>query len=54
MSSSFISYLVLELAEGGELFDYLVQRGSLDINEALRIFQQIIEGLDYCHSHLIW
>lgn len=46
-------FLVLELAEGGELFDYLVARGSLDPNEALKIFQQIIEGLDYCHSNLI-
>lgn len=46
-------YLVLELVEGGELFDYLVQRGRLPEQEALRFFQQIIGGLSYCHSHLV-
>ncbi len=44
---------MLELVEGGELFDYLVQRGRLPEHEALRFFQQIIGGLSYCHSHLV-
>ncbi|KAI9209096.1 SADB-short [Polychytrium aggregatum] len=46
-------FLVLEHVEGGELFDYLVKRGRLSENEALKFFQQIIFGLDYCHKHLI-
>jgi len=46
-------YLVLEYVEGGELFDYLVKRGRLPEKEALIFFQQIINGLDYCHQHLI-
>ncbi|GJD08034.1 Probable serine/threonine-protein kinase [Galdieria sulphuraria] len=37
----------------GELFDYLVERGKLEPQEALRFFQQIISGLDYCHRRLI-
>ncbi|CDZ98556.1 serine threonine-protein kinase [Phaffia rhodozyma] len=42
-------YLVLEFVQGGELFDYLVQRRYLQPPEALRYFQQIIRGVDYCH-----
>ncbi|KAK4049021.1 serine/threonine-protein kinase gin4 [Microbotryomycetes sp. JL201] len=42
-------YLVMEYAEGGELFDYLVSRGRLHADEALHYFQQIISGVDYCH-----
>jgi serine/threonine protein kinase len=47
-------FLVLEYAPNGELFDYLVQKGALDVNESLRLFQQIVEGLAYCHSYNIW
>eukprot|EP00698_Gefionella_okellyi_P020313 TRINITY_DN635_c0_g1_i10.p1 TRINITY_DN635_c0_g1~~TRINITY_DN635_c0_g1_i10.p1 ORF type:complete len:608 (+),score=81.67 TRINITY_DN635_c0_g1_i10:59-1882(+) len=46
-------YMVLEYVEGGELFDYLVRKKVLDEDEALRFFQQIICGLDYCHKHFI-
>lgn len=46
-------YLVLEHVEGGELFDYLVKKGRLSENEALYFFQQIVYGVEYCHSHLI-
>lgn len=31
-------YLVLELVEGGELFDYLVKQGRLKEHEALKFF----------------
>lgn len=46
-------FLVLEYVQGGELFDYLVKRGRLDSSEARIFFRQIIEGIHYCHSHLI-
>ncbi|KAJ1512887.1 Serine/threonine-protein kinase brsk1 [Coelomomyces lativittatus] len=46
-------YLVLEYVEGGELFEFLVQRGRLDEFEACQIFQKIIFGLDYCHKFQI-
>lgn len=46
-------FLVLEYAPNGELFDYLVQRGPLDSLLALKVFQQILEGVDYCHKHSI-
>ncbi|CCJ29386.1 unnamed protein product [Pneumocystis jirovecii] len=42
-------YLILEYIEGGELFDYLVQKGKLEEREAVGYFRQIIAGVDYCH-----
>ena len=47
-------FLVLELVEGGELFDYLVRMGRLAEPEARRFFHQIIAGLQFCHRHCIW
>nr|BAA28663.1 HrPOPK-1 [Halocynthia roretzi] len=44
-------YLILELVSGGELFDYLVQKGRLIPREARRFFRQIISAVDYCHNH---
>ncbi|KIP10032.1 hypothetical protein PHLGIDRAFT_59535, partial [Phlebiopsis gigantea 11061_1 CR5-6] len=42
-------YLILEYIEGGELFDYLCNRGKLSTSEALGYFQQIMVAVDYCH-----
>ena len=46
-------YLVLEYVKGGELFDYLVNRGKLSTVEALAYFKQIIYGLNYAHTFSI-
>jgi serine/threonine protein kinase len=46
-------YLVLEYIEGGELFDFIVNRGKLNQFEALVCFQQIIYGLNYAHAFSI-
>ena len=46
-------FLVMELIEGGELFDYLVKKGRLAEDEGRQFFQQMLLGLDYCHRHLI-
>jgi serine/threonine-protein kinase HSL1, negative regulator of Swe1 kinase len=43
------SYLILEYVDGGELFDYVSDNGSLGEEEAVRFFRQIIAGLAYCH-----
>ncbi|KAI0923775.1 hypothetical protein AcV5_009234 [Taiwanofungus camphoratus] len=42
-------YLILEYVEGGELFDYLCNKGKLSSSEALGYFQQIITAVHYCH-----
>ncbi|KNZ72467.1 putative serine/threonine-protein kinase HSL1 [Termitomyces sp. J132] len=46
-------FLVLEYVEGGELFDFLVNRGRLPPGEALAYFKQIIYGLNYAHTFSI-
>ncbi|KAJ8517950.1 hypothetical protein ONZ45_g4927 [Pleurotus djamor] len=46
-------FLVLEYVEGGELFDFLVNRGRLPPLEALIYFKQIIYGLNYAHTFSI-
>lgn len=44
--------MVIEFA-GKELFDYIVQKGKMEENEARRFFQQIISAVEYCHRHKI-
>ncbi|CAN6584266.1 unnamed protein product [Malus baccata var. baccata] len=43
-------YIILEFITGGELFDKIVHHGRLSEGEARRYFQQLIDGVDYCHS----
>lgn len=43
-------FIVLELVEGGELFDEILSKGALSEPRARFYFQQIITGLSYCHS----
>ena len=42
--------LVMEIAAGGELYDYLSERKTLEENEARRIFRQIATAVFYCHK----
>ncbi|OLY85713.1 Carbon catabolite-derepressing protein kinase [Smittium mucronatum] len=41
--------MVMEYA-GGELFNYLVEKGRMPENEAKRFFQQIISAVEFCHK----
>jgi len=45
--------LILELGKGGELFDYVMQAGKLDEDEARMLFRQILSGVQYCHANLV-
>ncbi|MBN1136775.1 MAG: serine/threonine-protein kinase [Anaerolineae bacterium] len=44
-------YMVMEWAPGGSLEDLLRDRPSLPVDEAVRIAEQVAEGLAYAHSH---
>ncbi len=44
--------LIMEYAQGGELYD-IVRKGTLNENYARKIFQQIIFGLEYLHTHQV-
>lgn len=43
-------YIILEFITGGELFDKIVRHGRLSEVESRRYFQQLIDGVDFCHS----
>lgn len=43
-------YMILEYADGGELFDRIVESGKLSEDEARKYFRQLIRAVDYCHS----
>ncbi|KAH8924627.1 Pkinase-domain-containing protein [Atractiella rhizophila] len=43
-------YLIFELCAGGELFDYLLERGRFTPMECRRIFGQLCLGVSYIHS----
>jgi len=40
----------MELVDGGELLDYVLERGCLDEAESRELFIQIFEGVKYLHS----
>jgi len=44
-----MSLVVLELAAGGELFDFLAFSGAFEEHLARTYFHQLISGLDECH-----
>ena len=46
-------YIISEYCSGGELFDYIVSKRHLPEVEACRIFQQLINGLEYLHKQKI-
>eukprot|EP00934_Nitzschia_sp_Nitz4_P004158 Nitzschia sp. Nitz4//scaffold157_size52427//28350//29903//NITZ4_006842-RA/size52427-augustus-gene-0.55-mRNA-1//1//CDS//3329537461//4148//frame0 len=43
-------FIVMELMEGGELFDYVVQKGTLTEEEASAIVRKVTSALVYMHS----
>jgi serine/threonine protein kinase len=43
-------FIVLELIVGGELFDKIVTVGKLSEEQAFFYFDQLVEGVEYCHK----
>ena len=43
-------YIIMEYCDGGELFNYIVEKEKLDENEASMFFFQLINALEYIHS----
>jgi len=41
--------MIMEYAEGGELFNYIIDKGNLSEDESRYIFQQMIDGIYYLH-----
>ena len=43
-------YIIMEYCNGGELFNYIVEKEKLEEDEASMFFYQLINALDYIHS----
>ncbi|XP_009998912.1 PREDICTED: testis-specific serine/threonine-protein kinase 3 [Chaetura pelagica] len=43
-------FLVMELAEDGDIFDYMVREGPLPEPQAKVLFRQLVDAIQYCHS----
>jgi serine/threonine protein kinase len=43
-------YIIMEIMKGGELFDYVVQKGTLTEEEASKIVRMVTSALVYMHS----
>lgn len=54
MGSKTKIFIVLEYVTGGELFDKIVNYGRMSEDEARRYFQQLINGVDFCHSRGVY
>lgn len=42
-------YLIMEYANGGELFEFIVQHGKIKETLACKLFLQVLAGLEYLH-----
>ena len=42
-------YLIMEYANGGELFEFIVQNGKIKETLACKLFLQVLAGLEYLH-----
>ncbi|KAF1397944.1 Testis-specific serine/threonine-protein kinase 3, partial [Spheniscus humboldti] len=42
--------LVMELAEDGDIFDYVLREGPLPEPRARALFHQLVEAIQYCHD----
>ena len=45
-----VNYIVLELAQQGDLFDVIARLGSFEESLAKYFFIQLMEGLEFCHN----
>lgn len=43
-------YMVMELAQGGELFDRIIARGSFSERDAVKVLNMILEAVRYLHA----
>lgn len=46
-----VDYIALELAQGGEVFDFISNSGPFSEKTARFFFHQFMDGLNYCHQN---
>ena len=50
IDTDFAIYLIMEFADGGEMFEYIVAKTRIPEAEATKLFLQLVDGLEYLHS----
>ena len=45
-----VLYIVMDLASGGELFDYIVAHGRVDEVRSRQFFHEICSAVEHCHT----
>jgi serine/threonine protein kinase len=50
-SQEAVDYIVEELLDGKELFDYVAEIGGFEASICRNIMNQCLDALDYIHSH---
>ena len=43
-------FIIMDLAEGGELFDRIISKGNYTEADAAKIIQQVLEACHYLHA----
>lgn len=43
----------MEICDGGELFDRIIEKGHFSEREARRVFKDIVSAVSHCHSNKI-
>lgn len=46
-------YLIMECAEAGEMFDYIVKHKHVEERQACNFFHQIVDGVEVLHQNFI-
>eukprot|EP00171_Calliarthron_tuberculosum_P010055 IDg10055t1 len=54
LNSSKNLYMVMDLVTGGELFDVVADQKRLPEAQARAYFQQLVDGVEYCHSRRVY
>jgi len=54
MASEEKIYMVMELMQGGELFDKIVAEGAMNESQARNLLHQLMSALAYCHAQGIY
>ncbi len=54
LSTQSRALVIMYLVEGGELYDEMSQFGRLSQPYARLLFQQLVQGIEYCHSNGVY
>lgn len=45
------AFVLMEFAEFGDVYDYIVKNGLMSVENTLSVFAQIVKAVEYCHAN---